>query len=103
MLFRLLRTYLRRYRRVLAAVAVLQFLQTMATLFLPTLNANIINKGIIAKIMAKEGNLTEDKSHIHGIQELQPEVVDDQQEDHAHDQQTHCKENLVGIVRRLLV
>jgi ATP-binding cassette subfamily B protein len=32
---------------VLIAVCVLQFLQTMCTLFLPTLNAKIINNGIL--------------------------------------------------------
>jgi ATP-binding cassette subfamily B protein len=48
MLLRLLRTFLRRYRRVLVAVAVFQFLQTLGTLYLPTLNANIIDKGILA-------------------------------------------------------
>ena len=47
MLIRLLRTHLvSRYRRTLLAVVVLQFIQAMATLFLPTLNANIIDKGI---------------------------------------------------------
>jgi ATP-binding cassette, subfamily B, multidrug efflux pump len=48
MLLRLLRTFLRRYRRVLVAVGVFQFLQTLGTLYLPTLNANIIDKGILA-------------------------------------------------------
>jgi ATP-binding cassette subfamily B protein len=46
MLLRLLRTHLRRYRWVLVAVALLQFVQTLATLYLPNLNANIIDKGI---------------------------------------------------------
>ncbi len=49
MLIRLLGTYLRRYRRWLVAVVVLQFVQTMATLFLPTLNADIIDKGILVQ------------------------------------------------------
>ncbi len=48
MLLRLLRTFLRRYRWVLVAVAVLQFVQTLATLYLPSLNADIIDKGIEA-------------------------------------------------------
>ena len=48
MLIRLLVTYLTRYRKPLMAVLVLQFVQTMATLFLPTLNADIIDKGILA-------------------------------------------------------
>lgn len=48
MLARLLRTYLRPYRLVLVAVAVLQTLQTLANLYLPSLNADIINNGILA-------------------------------------------------------
>ena len=47
MLLRLLRTYLQRYRKPLAAVIGLQAVQAMSTLYLPTLNANIIDKGII--------------------------------------------------------
>src|SRR6476620_1953016 len=47
MLVRLLRNFLRRYRWVLVAVCVFQFLQTLCTLYLPTLNASIIDKGII--------------------------------------------------------
>jgi len=46
MLTRLLRTYLLPYRNLLLAVVVLQFVQTMATLFLPTLNADLIDNGI---------------------------------------------------------
>jgi ATP-binding cassette subfamily B multidrug efflux pump len=46
-LIRLLRTYLGRYRSLLAAVVGLQFVQTLATLLLPTLNADIIDKGIL--------------------------------------------------------
>ena len=47
MLIRLLRTFLRPYRNLLAAVLALQFVQTLATLLLPTLNADIIDKGIL--------------------------------------------------------
>ena len=47
MLIRLLRTYLRPYRRPLAFVLLLQLAQTLATLYLPTLNADIIDKGVI--------------------------------------------------------
>ncbi len=47
MLIRLMRTYLRPYRRQLALVLLLQLAQTLATLFLPTLNADIIDKGVI--------------------------------------------------------
>ena len=46
MLIRLLREYLRPYRRELALVMIFQLAQTLATLYLPTLNANIIDKGI---------------------------------------------------------
>jgi ATP-binding cassette subfamily B protein len=46
MLVALLRTYLVRYRTALLAVVALQFVQTMATLYLPSLNADIIDKGI---------------------------------------------------------
>jgi ATP-binding cassette subfamily B protein len=46
MLIRLLRTHLGTYRRVLAAVVALQFVQTVALLYLPTLNADIVDKGI---------------------------------------------------------
>ena len=47
MLIPLLRTYLARYRRPLIAVVALQAVQTMATLILPSLNADIIDKGIV--------------------------------------------------------
>jgi ATP-binding cassette subfamily B multidrug efflux pump len=46
-LIRLLREYLRPYRKPLSLVLLLQLAQTLATLFLPTLNANIIDKGVI--------------------------------------------------------
>jgi len=46
-LIRLLRTYLRQYRKPLSLVLLLQFAQTLATLYLPTLNADIIDKGVI--------------------------------------------------------
>ena len=47
MLIRLLRDFLRPYRRDLSLVVVLQLLQTLATLYLPTLNADIIDNGVI--------------------------------------------------------
>jgi ATP-binding cassette, subfamily B, multidrug efflux pump len=46
-LIRLLRDYLRPYRRDLSFVVVLQLVQTLATLYLPTLNADIIDNGVI--------------------------------------------------------
>jgi ATP-binding cassette, subfamily B, multidrug efflux pump len=46
-LIRLLRTYLRPYRKQLGVVLALQLAQTLATLYLPTLNADIIDKGVI--------------------------------------------------------
>ncbi|HET9894859.1 MAG TPA: ABC transporter ATP-binding protein, partial [Streptosporangiaceae bacterium] len=47
LLLRLLRAHLRPYRRDLQLVVLLQLVQTLATLYLPTLNADIIDKGII--------------------------------------------------------
>jgi ATP-binding cassette subfamily B protein len=47
MLMRLLRKFLRQYRRDLLIVVALTFVQTMCTLFLPTLNADIIDKGVL--------------------------------------------------------
>ncbi|MBJ7600605.1 MAG: multidrug ABC transporter ATP-binding protein [Candidatus Nephthysia bennettiae] len=47
MLIRLLRTYLRPYRTAITVVVVLQLVQTLATLYLPTLNADIIDNGVI--------------------------------------------------------
>ena len=47
MLFRLLRLYLRPYRRAIGAVVLLQLFSTIATLYLPTLNADIIDIGIV--------------------------------------------------------
>ncbi|MGH8978513.1 MAG: ABC transporter ATP-binding protein, partial [Acidimicrobiia bacterium] len=47
MLIRLLRSFLARYRRTLLIVVALTFVQTMATLFLPALNADIIDKGVV--------------------------------------------------------
>lgn len=47
MLIRLLRTYLRPYKKPLTILVLLQFLQTCATLYLPTLNADIIDKGVV--------------------------------------------------------
>ena len=47
MLIRLLRSHLRPYKRLLIAVVCLQAVQTVATLTLPTLNARIIDNGIL--------------------------------------------------------
>jgi ATP-binding cassette subfamily B protein len=46
MLLRLLRSHLGRYRGLIAAVVALQAVQTVAILYLPALNADIIDKGI---------------------------------------------------------
>ncbi|HEY0775190.1 MAG TPA: ABC transporter ATP-binding protein [Nocardioidaceae bacterium] len=46
MLLRLLRTFLAPYRRELLAVVVLQFFGTVAALYLPSLNADIIDNGV---------------------------------------------------------
>ena len=47
MLIQLLRVHLRPYRTTIALVVLFQFLQTLATLYLPTLNADIIDNGVI--------------------------------------------------------
>jgi ATP-binding cassette, subfamily B, multidrug efflux pump len=46
-LIRVLRDFLQPYRRPLALVVLLQLVQTLATLYLPTLNADIIDNGVI--------------------------------------------------------
>ncbi|MEV0713267.1 ABC transporter ATP-binding protein [Asanoa sp. NPDC050611] len=46
MLIKLLRRYLRPYSKPLLAVVAFQFVGTMASLYLPSLNADIIDKGI---------------------------------------------------------
>ncbi|MBC3988610.1 ABC transporter ATP-binding protein [Streptomyces sp. AC563] len=47
MLVRLLRAYLRPHTRPIAAIVALQFIQTLATLYLPALNADIIDNGVV--------------------------------------------------------
>ncbi|MFD0054536.1 ABC transporter ATP-binding protein [Streptomyces sp. NPDC005047] len=47
MLIRLLRTHLRPYKKPIALLVALQFLQTCASLYLPTLNADIIDSGVV--------------------------------------------------------
>ena len=47
MLLRLLRAQLAPYRRPIALVLAFQFVQTLATLYLPTLNADIIDNGVV--------------------------------------------------------
>jgi ATP-binding cassette subfamily B protein len=46
LLIKLLRTYLRPYTNALIAVVALQLVSTMANLYLPSLNADIIDKGV---------------------------------------------------------
>ncbi|MFF4876589.1 MULTISPECIES: ABC transporter ATP-binding protein [unclassified Micromonospora] len=46
MLIRLLRNHLRPYHQPLTAVVLLQFVGTMASLYLPSLNADIIDQGV---------------------------------------------------------
>lgn len=46
-LYQLLRTHLRAYRQPLLLVLLLQSLQSVATLYLPSLNADIIDKGVV--------------------------------------------------------
>ena len=47
MLLRVLRTYLSPYRRWLTGVVVLQFVSTVAMLLLPSINADIIDRGVL--------------------------------------------------------
>ncbi|RSM53577.1 multidrug ABC transporter ATP-binding protein [Amycolatopsis sp. WAC 01376] len=47
MLTKLLRVHLRPYRRDLWLIVLLQFVQTLAGLYLPTLNADIIDDGVV--------------------------------------------------------
>jgi ATP-binding cassette subfamily B protein len=47
MLLRILRQYLRPYRNWLAVVVVLQLIGTVASLYLPSLNADIIDNGVV--------------------------------------------------------
>src|ERR1700753_3654810 len=47
MLPRLVRRYVAPYRKPLAIVVVLQFIGTMGALYLPSLNADIIDNGVI--------------------------------------------------------
>ncbi|GAB3746195.1 ABC transporter ATP-binding protein [Amycolatopsis oliviviridis] len=47
MLTKLLRIHLRPYRRELWLIVLLQFVQTLAGLYLPTLNADIIDHGVV--------------------------------------------------------
>src|SRR3954471_17463903 len=46
MLIRILRTHLAPYQQPLAVVVLLQFVGTMAALYLPSLNAQIIDNGV---------------------------------------------------------
>ncbi|MCM3884025.1 ABC transporter ATP-binding protein [Frankia sp. R82] len=47
MLIRLLRVYLGRYRRAVAVLVALQLVATLGMLYLPTLNADIIDHGVV--------------------------------------------------------
>lgn len=49
MLIRLLRTHLRPYRKLLWAVVLLHSVQALAALYLPSLNADVIDKGVIGR------------------------------------------------------
>lgn len=57
MLLRLLRQYVRPYRWLLAVVAVLQLISTLAMLYLPTVNAAIIDDGVAKGDTGKIGEL----------------------------------------------
>jgi len=62
MLIRLLKTFLGRYKTELAMVLLLQTLQTLASLYLPTLNASLIDKGVLHTV---GGVLHPDNGYIH--------------------------------------
>ncbi|WP_069812057.1 ABC transporter ATP-binding protein [Streptomyces sp. TP-A0874] len=47
MLIRLLRSHLPPYRRPISLILLLQLVQTLAALYLPTLNADIIDRGVV--------------------------------------------------------
>ncbi|MEW1656865.1 ABC transporter ATP-binding protein [Streptomyces sp. NPDC093707] len=47
MLLRLARAHLRPHRRSISLIVLLQLIQTLATLYLPTLNADIIDNGVV--------------------------------------------------------
>ncbi|MGW2331201.1 ABC transporter ATP-binding protein [Streptomyces sp. NPDC001700] len=47
MLVRLIRAYLRPYTRTITLIVLLQLVQTLATLYLPALNADIIDDGVV--------------------------------------------------------
>ncbi|WP_336054075.1 ABC transporter ATP-binding protein [Streptomyces sp. CA2R101] len=47
MLVRLARAHLRPHRRSISVIVLLQLIQTLATLYLPTLNADIIDNGVV--------------------------------------------------------
>ena len=51
MLLRLLRTHLRPYTGLLVCVLVLQFAQVMASLYLPTLNADIVKPRVLWRLV----------------------------------------------------
>ncbi|MCO6501464.1 MAG: ABC transporter ATP-binding protein, partial [Acidimicrobiales bacterium] len=46
MLLRLIRTHVRPYRWPITIIVVLQFASTLAALYLPSLNADIIDNGV---------------------------------------------------------
>src|SRR5258708_961615 len=47
MLIRVLRTFLRRYRSMLVVLVGLQGVQAIASLYLPNLNADVIDRGVL--------------------------------------------------------
>src|SRR3954452_24096047 len=47
MLIRLVRTYVAPYRTWITAIVALQFVGTVAALYLPSINADIIDKGVV--------------------------------------------------------
>ena len=56
MLVSLLRKYLAPYKGQIALVVLLQFVQTLAMLYLPTLNADIIDQGVVRAIPTRSSS-----------------------------------------------
>ncbi|AEI08672.1 hypothetical protein CRES_0309 [Corynebacterium resistens DSM 45100] len=66
-LLRLLRHFLRPYTGHLVAILILQTLSTLAVLYLPTLNARIIDKGVgkttPVNLVMQDGSIVEQGNH----------------------------------------
>lgn len=70
MLLALLRQYIRPYRRLVAVLMVLQLISTLASLYLPTVNAAIIDEGVAKGDTATIGRLGMVMLSVTGLQVL---------------------------------